>query len=143
MTDAETRQCPLSGRRFATIVLLGPLAGSLVYALVAVTLEPDPLGFGDRLGFGLLIVFLGYGMGLVPDLVGAIVWWLIPRPRTCLSRTGLAALVGALAGVGGIAVLVPLMDLSWPDPGILALIALCGAIALVVTAIPRSGERQG
>ena len=133
---------PLSGRRFATIVLLGPFVGGIVYALVALSLAPELLGVADTVGLGLLIVIFGYALGFVPVLLAAIVWRFIPRPSRLLPRAALAALIGAFAGMGGISLLVAVSDLRWPDPGLFGLIGVCGAVALVVTAIPRSGGGQ-
>lgn len=131
----------ISGRRFAAIVLAGPVIGLLVYiGAIAVTELPkgDPDGILPVAG---LILFLGWPVGAVPALLAALAWSVLPIPAGVWQRTGLAAGVGAVAGLAGVCGAVLLLGLQFPPGPVYPLIAVCGALALIVTAVP--GHAQG
>ncbi|WP_404400176.1 hypothetical protein [Pelagibacterium halotolerans] len=136
------RRRRVSGQRFVLIVLAGPVVGILVYLAAVLALDPPDDFAREALPVAVLALFLGWPVGAIPALIAAIAWRLLPQPGGIWSRTGLAALVGALAGLAGAAGAIVLFDLRFPPPFVYPVIAASGAIALVATAIPLSARSK-
>ncbi len=140
--SGTARHSGISGRRFALIVLVGPFVGLLGYIAAILVTDPPVDGFADFLPLAALIVFLGWPIGALPALLAATVWRMLPRPSGIWPRTGLAAVVGAVAAVVGVSGAVFVLGLEFPPRPIYAAIAVCGALALVATAIPMSSKGE-
>lgn len=133
-------QTGISGRRFALIVLVGPFIGLLGYGAAILVTAPAGESVADLLPVAALVTVLGWPIGVLSAFIAAIAWRMLPRPSGIWRRTGLAAAVGAVAALAGVSGAVVLRGLAFPPPPVFAVIAACGALALVATAIPMSSK---
>lgn len=141
MIDEDTTtacQSQLSGTRFLTIVLGGPLVGAFVYLVAVAVIEAGSTPVAEFVSIAALVMFMGWPIGLFPALIAAIIWAFLPVPRARWRRVGLAALIGASAGIAGIALAIAVLDLQVPSVGVFVLLAVSGTVAMLATALPDS-----
>ena len=131
-----------AGGRLAAIVLLGPLVGAFVVLLFMFAGQLADLTGEDVVEMGGLVLMMGWIMGLVPAGLAAVILRLVGLARDPWRRLGEAFVIGGLSALLAMPVILPvLFGIAVPPPEAILLFALCGAVALCVTALPGLGPR--
>ena len=127
--------------RSFTIVVFGPLIGafimSVILTLMARLWETGEDWTSVLYGMGLYLAF-GWVAGLLPAIGSALLWrFAVPRSWSLARRATAAILIG---GVCGAILIWPFMTFLFgsyaPNFQFNLVAALCGAIALLATAMP-------
>lgn len=137
MTNTLDKAMRPSWGRIAAIVLIGPAIGVFAMLALATLLEPN----GDLSAISEYFapaLSLGWVMGLIPSVLGAIGYWLAyPRLVSTPQRVLAALCIGAIAGLIGIwPAIWMLFGVMRADLQFSLMAAAAGAIALLITAIP-------
>lgn len=124
--------------RWLVIVLIGPFVGTLAVFLVGLVLGGSPGGPEDTLFVFLMIVFFGWMIGLLPAIMAAILWRMVPHdapfPFRVAATLGIGAVCGLVGSVPGLVLLIgEVRDI--PVQSFL-LMAFAGAVGLAATALP-------
>lgn len=130
----------LSGSRLGLVILAGPLAGALVYLAATLLFNLPEVSADDIVALGGLVLFFGWLLGLAPAIAAAILVQWLGLSRQPRRRLAEAAAIGCGAALVTTPVMVSvLFGVSLPPLYVLPLFALCGGVALCVTALP--GQR--
>ena len=144
MLAGESGSQPTSAqRRFPrsfVIIVFGPVVGAAVMTAILLGMAtPWQRTEGlSALGLGvLLFMSFGYMAGVLPAVASAVLWRFVPAGWRLLSRALAAVLIGATCGAALIwPFFMVFIALLPPNLSFAALSALCGAIALLATALP-------
>ncbi|AEQ53916.1 hypothetical protein KKY_3935 [Pelagibacterium halotolerans B2] len=134
------RPASVSGARFAAIVLLGPIVGTLVVIAAVLVTDPPFAAFDDEALVLPLALGMGWALGLLPAILAAIGWRLALRHARIGQHRLLASLAigGATGLIGGVPGAIAIFGTAGIFPAGLLLMALAGAFALAATALPWS-----
>lgn len=140
-SGATPHRAPRRFPRSLFIVSFGPLVGAVVMFVVMTALsslwaEPD---VWEHIGYAAFVyISFGWVAGILPAVASALIWrFLVPKHLSLVRRAIAAALIGAVCG--GL-LIWPFMAFFFrslsPNFGFNLLAGLCGAIALLATALP-------
>lgn len=139
VTDEKPNRFP----RSFFIITLGPLVGAAVMSLIMTAVARAWENGQDLssvlLGFALYLSF-GYMAGILPAIGSALLWrFCVPNHWSPVRRAVAAVLIGGLCGAllvwPFMSLFVAFIPFGW---SFAALSGLCGAIALLATALPWS-----
>lgn len=133
----------LAVRRIFLIIGVGPLISALLMLLLVLAVS-SPEGLQDFMGpqtHFFAVAFLGlYWIVSLGSSAASCMVWVRGRfdQKRSFGRIVAAALIGGLMNLAGVLICFWLLfrGSSFPSPAFLSAAAVCGAVALVATAVP-------
>ena len=130
------QRLPVTTGRLVLIILAGPFIGALAYMLVLLAIEGGAQPLGDLFAVGALILVIGWPLGTAGAMLSALVLRLFGLAAAPWRRALELLVLGALSGPLGVAIMAPVLGMHLPPLSVFAILALCGAAALLSTTLP-------